>query len=61
MTIKEASLRWNISIRRINTLCNEKRIPDCIKFGNTWAIPSCAKKPEDMRIKSGKYVKNNSR
>lgn len=32
MTIKEASQKWNISIRRINTLCNEERIPGCVNL-----------------------------
>ena len=45
MTIKEASQKWNISIRRINTLCNEERIPGCVKFGMAWAIPVDAEKP----------------
>lgn len=59
MTIKEAAEKWDISIRRINTLCNDGRIPGCIKFGVNWAIPADAEKPIDMRIKTGKYVKNN--
>ena len=59
MTIKEAAEKWDISIRRINTLCNDGRIPGCIKFGVNWAIPVDAEKPVDMRIKTGKYVKNN--
>ncbi|MCQ2467210.1 MAG: helix-turn-helix domain-containing protein [Clostridia bacterium] len=59
MTIKEVAEKWDISIRRINTLCNDGRIPGCVKFGVNWAIPSNAEKPADMRIKSGKYVKNN--
>ena len=45
MTIKEASQKWNISIRRINTLCNEERILGCVKFGMAWAIPVDAEKP----------------
>lgn len=57
MTIKEASEKWGIGIRRINTLCNEGRIAGCVRFGSSWAIPSCAVKPSDMRIKSGKYIK----
>jgi hypothetical protein len=61
MTIKEASHKWDISIRRINTLCNTDRIPGCIKFGIAWAIPADAEKPSDMRIKSGKYIKNSQK
>ena len=57
MTIKEASEKWGIGIRRINTLCNEGRIDGCLRFGSSWAIPANAKKPSDMRIKSGKYIR----
>lgn len=58
ITIREASQKWGIGIRRINTLCNEGRIEGCVKFGSSWAIPAEALKPSDMRIKSGKYVKD---
>ena len=57
MTIKEASEKWGIGIRRINTLCKEGRIAGCVRFGSSWAIPSDAIKPSDMRIRSGKYIK----
>ncbi len=57
MTIKEASEKWGIGIRRINTLCNEGRIDGSIHFGSVWAIPIDAEKPIDKRIKSGKYLK----
>lgn len=57
ITIQQASEKWEIGIRRINTLCNEGRIEGAMKFGNTWAIPFEAEKPRDERIKSGKYVK----
>ena len=53
MTIKEASEKWGIGIRRINTLCNEGRIAGCVRFGSSWAIPSGAVKPSDMRKKAG--------
>ena len=58
ITIQQASEKWEIGIRRINTLCNEGRIEGAMKFGNTWAIPIDAEKPKDERIKSGKYVKD---
>lgn len=59
MTIKEASEKWGISVRRIQAICNENRLPGVIKFGREWAIPKTAQKPIDNRIKSGKYIKNN--
>ena len=54
--IQDASLKWGISERRINTLCLEGRIPGAIKFGNTWAIPENAERPIDLRIKTGRYI-----
>ena len=58
MTIKETAEKWNLSVRRVQTMCNERMIDGAIKFGNTWAIPKDAVKPADKRIKSGKYVKS---
>lgn len=57
MTIKEASAKWGISVRRIQTICNEGMVPGVMKFGREWAIPKDAQRPADKRIKSGKYVK----
>lgn len=57
MTLKEASEKWGIGDRRINALCLQGRIEGTLKFGRQWAIPCDAKKPEDTRIKSGKYKK----
>ena len=56
--IKEAAEKWNLSVRRVQTICNEGMIEGAMKFGNTWAIPKNAVKPADKRIKSGKYIKS---
>ena len=58
MTIAEASKKWGIGERRINTLCLEGRLEGAEKFGSTWAIPEEMEKPKDARIKSGKYIKS---
>ena len=58
MTIKEASEKWNLSVRRVQTICNEGKVSGVMKFGHSWAIPKDAKKPVDKRIKSGKYIKS---
>lgn len=55
--ISEIAEKWGIKERRVNALCLEGRIEGAVKFGNTWAIPAEAKKPEDKRIRSGKYIK----
>lgn len=53
----EAAGRWNLSRRRVITLCNSGRIEGAQKAGATWIIPDTAEKPADARIKSGKYIK----
>lgn len=58
MTIRETAEKWGLSIRRIQTICNEGMVPGVIKFGREWAIPIEAEKPLDKRIKSGKYIKS---
>ena len=58
MTIKETAEKWNLSVRIVQTICNEGMIDGVMKFGNTWAIPKDAVKPTDKRIKSGKYIKS---
>lgn len=55
ITIKEASLIWGVSVRRITALCNEGRIAGARKIAGVWLLPENAEKPADARIKSGKY------
>lgn len=57
MSKKQTSEKWGITVRRIQVLCTEGRIPGATKIGLYWAIPVDAEKPGDQRIKSGKYIK----
>jgi len=57
ITIEQASEKWGISHRRIQVLCAEGRVEGVAKFGRAWAIPVASEKPNDARIKSGKYQK----
>ena len=57
LTTVELSEKWGISSRRIGVLCAEGRIDGVVKKGKTWLIPSDAQKPDDARVKTGKYVK----
>ena len=56
MTISEAATKWNLSNRRIQTLCSQGRIPGAERAGYCWLLPKDAEKPVDARIKSGKYM-----
>lgn len=57
LTISQVAAEWKISNRRIQVLCSQNRIPGAYQLGRTWAIPADAQKPEDARIRSGKYRK----
>ncbi len=47
----ETAKKWDISERRVQKPCEEKRIPDVAKFSCMWLIPRDAKKPVDARKK----------
>mgnify|MGYP003531669309 CR=1 len=44
LSVKQISEKWGISVRRVNILCSEKRIPGATKIGFYWAIPADAEK-----------------
>ncbi|MBO5022481.1 MAG: Fic family protein [Clostridia bacterium] len=50
ITIKEASLKWEISERRIRKLCEEGRIAGAVKVGKSWNIPKEASKPQRKNL-----------
>jgi len=58
ISTKEASIKWGISERRIQKLCEENRIDGVIRFSRVWAIPKDAEKPMDARQKKEKDNKN---
>ena len=58
ISAKETAVLWNISRRRISTLCKEGRIDGAKKAGRNWVIPADAEKPADKRVKTGAYRKN---
>jgi DNA adenine methylase len=49
MSAKEAAEKWDISQRRVATLCSENRISGAMMVGNMWIIPSVSEKPVDLR------------
>lgn len=49
LTTSEMAEKWNISRRRVTTLCTQGRIEGAILKGNTWLIPENAEKPDDPR------------
>ena len=57
MSINQAAQEQGFTLRRVQVLCARARIEGACRIGNVWAIPKNAQKPEDARIKSGKYMK----
>lgn len=57
ISVKEAAMRWDITERRVSTLCRDGKISGAKKRDKRWMIPADTKKPVDRRIKSGAYRK----
>ena len=51
LTTKQAAEKWNISLRRVQVLCEQERIKGAVRLGWAWAIPKDAEKPADLRMK----------
>ena len=49
LTTSEMAKKWDISRRRVTTLCTQGRIEGAILKGNTWLILENAEKPDDPR------------
>lgn len=54
ITIKEASILWNISERSVRNYCATGRVEGAIMEGGTWKIPENAPKPFRMNEKDNK-------
>jgi excisionase family DNA binding protein len=58
MTVRQAAEKWNVTMRRVQQLCERGRIDGLIRPGREWLIPADAQKPGDTRgdwhKKSGK-------
>ena len=52
LTTSEMAKKWDISRRRVTTLCAEGRIEGAILKGNTWLIPENAEKPTNDKRKA---------
>ncbi len=52
ITAREATQKWNITVRSVQVLCSQGRIQGATRLGNVWAIPKYAKKPNDARLKN---------
>ncbi len=49
ISAKEVAVKWDISRRRVQVLCEEGRIQGAFKVSDVWVIPKDAEKPADKR------------
>ena len=42
MTVNEAAIKWNVSVRRVQKLCSDGRVNGASRFGKSWMIPADA-------------------
>ena len=49
ISTKEAAKQWGLSIRYVQHLLSENRVPGARKYGVSWLVPADSKKPRDPR------------
>ena len=49
LSAKEVAVKWDITRRRVQVLCEEGRIQGAFKVSDVWVIPKYAEKPADKR------------
>ena len=54
LKIEDMAKLWEISPRRLQTLCAEGRVDGAVRFGRAWMIPVDAHRPVDGRSKAGR-------
>ena len=54
MTTKDAAIKWGLSMRRVQVLCDNGKIPAAYKLGGIWIMPKDTPKPIDGRTKASK-------
>ncbi len=51
ITVSQIAGKWGVTERYVQILCKQGRVDGAVKFGNSWAIPENAEKPQ--KLKSG--------
>lgn len=49
LTSEEIAGKWNVSTRRVTTLCKAGRVEGAVQKSGIWLIPENAEKPEDLK------------
>ena len=54
----QASEKWGITERQVQSLCKNGKIKNTVKIGRSWLIPKNASKPIDGRTKTARQAKD---
>lgn len=57
VTVQEIADRWKVSVRYVQSLCQQGRIPGAERRGRDWMIPENTSRPTDRRTKAGQKEK----
>lgn len=57
MTTKQAAEKWGITVRRVQSLCENGKIEGAEKLADMWVLPLDANKPIDGRTLAAKRLK----
>jgi len=57
--VEDMAVRWNVSVSKVQLLCQNGKIKEASKFGNVWAISENIPKPtHTATIKLGRKSNN---
>lgn len=54
MSVHQAAQQWQLSVRRVQTLCSQGRVKGATLFGKSWMIPADTPRPADRRSREGR-------
>ena len=57
----QASEKWGITERQVQSLCKQAKIENVVKLGRSWLIPKDAARPIDGRTKQAKEQAKNGK
>ena len=57
ITAQEAAEKWGVTVRQVQLLCKENRIPGAMRMSRIWIIPENAEKPTNDKKKTEKEKK----
>lgn len=52
LSVKEVAIKWNVTVRQVQKLCANGRIPEAHRVSGVWLIPCNVEKPQDLRQKN---------